>query len=351
MVNRRNKNVGNAAPIGGFFALEFPRKFHAQSIWNIWTRQARAVLTFRNARSALHHYLHVRSPRRVWLPAYACQALADACRDLAAARALYPITELLDPDIRFLGERLRNGDAVVVINYFGRPPSQEFTDWARSMDRIDWIEDCAQSLDPRRGRGDWAGVRLFSPRKLLGVIDGGVLVSRQPVPPPVHTNDLPTGLAEPSILRLEDADGRHADAVYARYVEVENAMVSDNAPMSRLSRFILEAMPMAPLAAARRRNFAVLHRQLRGLGLLPAATPSYTPFGYPISVAQRDKVARALRRKGIFVPVHWRTILGDAREFPMEHALSKRLLTVPCDHRYAPGDMRRVATAVYEALG
>mgnify|MGYP006999198428 CR=1 FL=1 len=43
------------------------------------------------------------------------------------------------------------------------------------------------------------------------------------------------------------------------------------------------------------------------------------------------------------VPSFGEDLPSPAAEFPAEHALSRRLLTLPCDHRYDAADMARVA--------
>lgn len=337
--------------IGGFFGLHLARAETENSIWRSWTKNAGSVHALRNGRSALRHYLRVRSPRRIWLPAYGCRSLMEGCEGTGVDCMFYPIAETLDPDRNVLRHHLRGGDAVLVIDYFGRPPSHEFVSWARTVEDVDWIEDCAQALAPQADADqDWADHRLFSPRKLLGVIDGGLLVSRQALPAPSYADALPHGLAEPAVLRLEDPYARHSDVIYAHYAAVEAAMTVGDLPITRLSRAILETTEIAPLIEARQRNVAVLSDLLAAVGLIVLKAPAYAPFGYPIRVSRRYHVSDALRSQKIFVPVHWREILADGDEFPFELALSRQLLTLPCDHRYTVEDMRRLATAVLEVL-
>lgn len=333
--------------IGGFFALEPPLATPRLSVWQAWTQGASSVHAFRNARGALTHLLKARVPHRLWLPAYCCGALAEAAAAASIPCELYPIEETLEPDRMFLRTHLRSGDAVVVIDYFGKPPSPDFIRWARAMPDIDWIEDRAQALEPGYAPGDaeWAMFVLFSPRKLLGVAEGGLLVTRgAPVPAPAWEDASTEGLVDAALLRFEgDA------AAYARYLESEERMTCRAQPMTRLTRAILEHTDIAPLIEARRRNALTLLEWLERHALLPDGRVAYAPFGVPVRCDNRDTVAVRLRERGMFIPIHWREILGPVDGFPFERRLAAQLLTLPCDHRYTATDMRRLAAAFVEA--
>jgi hypothetical protein len=45
----------------------------------------------------------------------------------------------------------------------------------------------------------------------------------------------------------------------------------------------------------------------------------------------------------IFCARHWADLPSPAADFPAEHELSRRLITLPCDHRYGEAEMARVA--------
>ena len=69
---------------------------------------------------------------------------------------------------------VRTGDAVLVVSYFGNPIAPSWCTLSRQRPEIVWIEDRAQALWPNSNpMGSWV---VYSPRKLIGVPDGGVLV-------------------------------------------------------------------------------------------------------------------------------------------------------------------------------
>ena len=66
------------------------------------------------------------------------------------------------------------------------------------------------------------------------------------------------------------------------------------------------------------------------------------PFGLPIifmTPSARDQHRECLREAAIYCPIHWEL---DCQASVKAHELQKRILTIPCDHRYDLEDMNRV---------
>lgn len=119
--------------------------------------------------------------------------------------------------------------------------------------------------------------------------------------------------------------------------------------ISRLSWELLGVLDPAAIGAARRRNFAYLARRLGAFALLPEVQPDFVPLGFPVRVPawRRAAVRERLFQERIFAATHWECLPSPAPEFPAEHALAASVLTLPCDQRYSPEHMERVA-AVFE---
>src|SRR5579871_2415391 len=158
-------------PIGGMFGREH------------LGRRARAARFLRepamrvvNARSAIFLALRSVRPQTVWLPSYLCAAVADACVAANAATAFYPV----DAHLRIAPSafaRVRRGDMVVVIDYFGFPhPPAIFRALRRAGAVV--LEDASQAMFSA-GVGRWADFVAYSPRKFVGVAEGGILALRR----------------------------------------------------------------------------------------------------------------------------------------------------------------------------
>jgi hypothetical protein len=337
--------AASAAIIGGVLPLHLPgRPAAPHSVEGLWRRAGRSWSTYRSARGAFVDLLARLGPRTVWLPAYLCTTLADAARAVAGQLRFYPLDGQLEPDVEAL--TAAPGDVVLVVHYFGRPPGAGLRALAAARPDIVWVEDRAQALDP--AVPPFGDVLLYSPRELLGVPDGGVLVgvrhafggsSGAPGPEAAE-------LARPLLLRLEAEE--HNDLWYGAYRASEAAMPSGPAPMSRLTEALLARIDVEPVARARRDNYARLHAALADLALFPDPEPAWVPLGLPVRVVDAAALARRLALRRVFCARHWGELPSDADAFAREHRLARELLTLPCDQRYGAADMDRLARMVRE---
>jgi dTDP-4-amino-4,6-dideoxygalactose transaminase len=332
--------------IGGFFGLELPApRGGFAELWHVTEGP-----TFANARSAFAALIQAVDPPRVWLPAYICEELVKVVP--GEKLAFYPVGEKLMPVTGILESSTRPGDIVLGVNYFGRPPHLAFLEFVERRQDLVFVEDCAQSIDT--GMPPWGHWRLFSPRKLMGVPDGGLLLasSTHPltVPPSSPMFDMST--FEASIRRFEDEGETQNAAWHAANQMRESAESVSNRRMSRLSGALLHLLDPTPIIARRRANFAALQERLTRLSFLNDGSPAYVPFGFPIRLARgkRDGIISELASTGIFVARHWNKLPSPAQIFQNEHRLASELMTLPCDQRYGPDDIARIAAAVEVAV-
>jgi hypothetical protein len=256
----------------------------------------------------------------------------------------YRVTEELDPHASSLNAQLVAGDLVVVVDYFGWPPSQSFRDWVRTRSDILWVEDRAQALwtlDP-----PWAPWCIYSPRKLLGVPNGGLLfgdvvpASNKDITPPELTISLP------ELMRFEDRAQVENERWYASYRARENGLADGSAPISRLTEALLRRIPIAPLVEARQVNYRYLLDRLPRLAAWPRDGDRVAPFGFVIAVEDPQSLVRQLAAERLFCPRHWAELSSDPAQFPYEHGLCRQLLTLPCDHRYTREQLARLADTI-----
>jgi hypothetical protein len=330
-------------PIGGFFGLALSEVASiSDSVWNTWTKGGKVVAA-RTARGAFAHLIAYLQPQRVWLPAYICREMASAVNP--ALLRFYPLDDQLSPDCSAIRDGVKTGDLVVAVNYFGSPPAASFRRLATERPDVEWLEDRAQALwtvgDP------WGKWQLYSPRKLLGVPDGGLLVRHETVDGPEQiTGPVDAAIAEPEIMRFEDERGSDNAAWYAAFRAREAALTAEALPSSRLTRSLLERIAIGPLVALRKRNHALISESLSSLAAWPAREDAGAPFGFVISVDDAGVLAARLAAERFFCARHWAILPSDADVFAGEHALSRRLLTLPCDHRYEECDIKRLVEAV-----
>ncbi len=308
----------------------------ATSLWSVWAA-GRATATYQTARAAFAALLRARDVRRLWLPAYVCDALAQACIFAGVEACWYGVDHRLEPDIAGLSQGLKPSDAALVVAYFGRSPPVALQDLALRRADVLWIEDRAQALAP--DGPSWAGVELYSPRKLIGVPDGGLLVGEGSLPP-----TLEPGVADaaPQRARAADLDGVDPQTWYPAFQTQEAHFDARPLGMSALTRDLLTQIDPVPLAARRRTNYAILARALPQFALWPQVEPAFAPLAFPVRVKDRDGVVARMAAERIYCPHHWPDLPSSAADFPEVHALNAELLSVPCDHRYGAQDMARV---------
>jgi hypothetical protein len=337
MTARLLDETGPPRPVGGFLELEPLSGPHPAAAMEAGRR-----LDFWNARAALAHLLSARHVPRVWLPAYICRAAADAASRDGRDICFYATGAGLKPDGEDLVQSLRPGDAVLGVDYFGarRGGLPELP--ARFPDVL-WIQDRAQALWP--DPAPWGDYVLYSPRKVVGAPDGGVLIwRRDAIPPPAWSADDDLSRLEPTRLRAEDPEGAENHVWFAAYQRAEAAMTCEPRPMSDVSRSVLQALDMETIAARRRRNAARLLERVGEFALFAASDLlAGTPFGVPVLTDDAGAVAARMAGRRVFCARHWAELPSPTVDFASEHELSRRLLTLPCDHRYGDVEMDHVA--------
>ncbi len=332
--------------IGGFFPLALPYVTREKSVWHHWGLDRKPKILLHNARSALAHLTAHLDITTLWLPAYSCQELSSTAHPRNITINYYPLTEALSPDITCLKKNgLQSGHALLAINYFGSSLSTDFISFTIEHPDIVWIEDAVQCMANQKS---WGHYTLRSPRKLLGVPDGGIIScddnkTLPDVQTAPHSN---IEFMQPSILRLEDKNNKNNDLWYKSYVDSEKKMTISHLAMSQLTESILKTTAIDDLTNKRHQNAAILTKSLQDYLITPIAD-NPAPFGVPIRVKNRDALISYLAEHRIFVPVHWRDI--PTRDFQFESELSNTLLTLPCDHRYDTEDMHYLLTQLHES--
>lgn len=333
------------APVGGFFETHDPDgATGGVSVLEAWTG-GRAYTAFVNARSAFAALVATLPGVTIWLPAFVCSDLVDP--SFAGRVRFYPVEEGFVPDLAGVEAGMAAGDLVLVVAYFGQPVAPGVQDLIRRRPDLHIVEDRAQALAPGPTvDGSWV---LYSPRKLLGVADGGLLVA------PVGQTTLPRPDTSPDSealwrapqLRHGDPLGRNNAVWHVANQGKETAMTVTSEVMTERSLSVLSRTSLSSLVGPRLANWRLLDRALHRWSALPA-DPTGPPLGYVLRLEPdaRDAVLKGLHAERIFAAVHWPEIGAPAGEFPRESQWTRELITLPCDHRYGEAGMARLARRV-----
>jgi dTDP-4-amino-4,6-dideoxygalactose transaminase len=336
--------------IGGLFGLE---EMLSQSRSSPAFLRSDSVL-LANARSGIALLIELLSPAHVWIPSFFCGPIIKAVGECKTTVKFYEVDYDLNLTSLAWLDSIQPNDLVVLVDYFGFPCDPQHINKIR--ERGAWIlEDACQAL-LTEDVGRFSDFVLSSPRKFLGVPDGGVLTLNREVAagavtlaPPPKTWWLKAFSAV--VLRREfDLHGgdRHWFELFQRS-EVEGPI--GPYAMSELTGMLLRhGFDYSMMAEKRVKNYELLANELGEFALFPILPPGVVPLGFPVRIKDRDRVRQVLFRNEIYPPVHWQIQGAVPEEFSDSHRLASEIMTLPCDQRYGKDDMNRVIAVLSEEI-
>ena len=307
-----------------------------------------------NARSGIWLLTQILKPDTVWAPSYLCDSMVMAVKATCSSIRFYEVNDHLEIVSGAWIQGVRPGDLVIFIDYFGFPLEANWA--ARIKEQGGWVlEDASQAL-LSRNVGQHSDFTLSSPRKFLGVPDGGILTSREPfdlkgiefAPPPAKWW-LKSFTAR--MLRRDFDHNGEDRSWFALNQQVEAENPIGPYAMSEFSGVLLQAGFDYPAIIQKRiENYNILANQLGRIALFPVLPPLVTPLGFPVRLVDRDRVRNHLYEHRIYPPVHWPIKDVVPAEFRDSHKLAAEIMTLPCDQRYNREDMDRMAQRIKEML-
>jgi len=291
---------------------------------------------FQSARAAVFAVLSQAPVDVLWAPNYVCGALNDALRASGASVKRYSLTN----ELGVPGDlEVRARDRIVVVDYFGLASRSVRASIVRHGESK-VIVDAAQSLFFPYAD---AATTIFSPRKFVGVPDGGFVSSRATIPSPESADE------DASIRRCAHLLKRLAGDVEGGYADFQRAETSlSDMRMRSVSRLTLALLGRVDGEAVQRRrveNYRLLQELLEGAFEIPPLPNGCVPLCCPVAVDSASIVRPYLAEQRIYTPNYW----PDA-EIPASDAVALRLrdftVYLPCDQRYGESHMRRVARTI-----
>ena len=324
--------------IGGYFEFELPldRK-------NRITDEGIAVNSGSHAFRLLLQRLRA---RKVWLPDYTCEVMAQAAKAENVEVAFYPVGYNLEPSD--LPDLSASDDILVINDYFGVKDSfvKEFINHLPegvSRERI--IADCAQALGCVLPPGVCG---LKSPRKFAGLPDGGIAI----FPGEANEDGLPEGRSRRRcgslLTRLEEK----ASEGYAEFKAASASLHSEGiTSMSPLTRRLLNSIDFERIADRRRNNYRILAEYLTPRNpLAEHIDPDpYMPMVYPLMTDDSSLRDRLIKNK-IYVARYWPTFTPPLPPDSVATQLSERIIPLPIDQRYGAEEMYRILKVIEETL-
>lgn len=302
--------------IGGYFELELP-------CGSSYHRDAAALNSGHNALRCL---VRNRKIRKLRIPRYTCPVVPDALQREGCEFSFYEIGEDFLPV-----DDLPETDYILYTNYFGVCARQVEALAGRYPKLI--VDNAQAFYMPFRGMAGF-----YSPRKFVGVPDGGYLYGTVP-PEEKLERACSWDKMTPQLKRLDCGAG----AGYPDFQRSERQLWEEPVlGMSHLTEKILNSIDYESIRAKRLKNFQYLQSALGTRnGLKLELTPLDVPMVYPFLSADsglRDK----LIANRIFVAKYWPGMEQWCQETAWELHLQQYLAPLPIDQRYDIADMQRI---------
>lgn len=311
-----------ATPIGGYFELELRGGQHYHS----------AALRLNSARSCLEYILRARRYRKVYIPYFTCEIVLQPFQLLGIDTVFYSVDEQLEPSIM---PQLNAGEAFLYTNYFGL--KQDCVERLAKVYGSRLIVDNAQAFYAPA----LAGIdTYYSPRKFLGVPDGGYLYTTERL-----DEELEQSVSYDRMSHLLKRIELGAEAGYGDFKENDEALGKQ--PMLRMSKLterLLVSIDYEHIAEIRRRNFLLLDSELKKSNLLHLSLGEESvPLVYPY-LSKEHSLKQKLIDNKIFVATYWPNVLEWCGDGEWEHTLAESGCYLPIDQRCVEIDLENIIT-------
>lgn len=338
MLSRQNEGCnGTPAEIGGYFGLELP----------CYAELYPEALKFQSGRAAIRAVLECAGIERVMLPTYVCDSVIKAVVDSGAAVETYALDESLYP--KDLPRRLPERCALLYVNYFGLC-QKNISRLLVDMPSNRLIIDNSQALFAAH---EDVLATIYSPRKFVGVPDGGLLMVSPSLNPV-----LPAEEDKESIERMRPLLVRMAYSAREGYADFQKIAISlkDTTPliMSRLTQRLMKSIPWDQVVKRRRENFLAMAKKLDVINDMHWELGELdVPMCYPLILrgGEIDKINAELIARNIFVPVYWQDALPRITPNSFEAALINETFFLPIDQRMECTQVEGLGDLILELTG
>lgn len=317
-------------PIGGYFEWEFPSAKKLQLHEN--------AVYLNSGRHALEYILKgLGNIRCLWIPYFTCDAVMMPIQRLGISWKFYHINETLEiADNLELGEN----EFILYTNYYGI--KDEYSKLLAKQYGEKLILDNAQALYCKSIPDSH---QFYSPRKFMGMPDGGLAVTTVPN----ITSDLPIDKSFDRCKHLLKRIELAPSEGYNDFKDVSKAIAE--APlcqMSNLSKSIFASVDLDNIKHKRRENFESIHNALKASNQLqiPSIDSFECPLVYPYWANNGDALKKKLIEQQVFVATYWPNVFEWAKQNDLEYELANHVVCIPIDQRYGNEDLKRITSII-----
>ena len=314
--------------IGGYFELELPDRGNFPHDEGILLNSGRNALEY-----ALRALGDV---NRLFIPFYICDVVLEPLDKLGVPYILYHINHNLELEEL---PTLQKGEYLLYTNYFGI--KDEYVKKLANHYGSQLIVDNVQAWFSKPLQNT---ITIYSPRKYVGVPDGGVAYCPKSFDEDSFEQDLSFDRCSHLLKRIDLglSDG------YVDFKEISRQLVGQPVKrMSELTRRLLSSIDFEEVKNRRRKNFEYLHEHLKDTNLfeVPSMDTFACPMVYPYLVDDAT-LRQRLISNNVFVATYWPNVIEWVKEGELEKELAEKLLPLPIDQRYGESEMQVICEIV-----
>lgn len=292
---------------------------------------------FQSARAALYAYLNTTKIKTLYVPNYICDSIFPALKSLAVEIKFYAVNERLLPiDCPKL---LKKSDSrILLVNYFGLLNEQIKMLTAAEPELF--IVDNSQALFCEHIEGTTS---IYSPRKFLGIPDGGFLRTAEKINMPETRYD-----ASENVVHLLLRAAGDVQAGYARFLAAEQALECFiPKKISVISAHLIKCTDINVIKEKRRRNYKILYNKFKSLNQLQLPINDHVPLCYPLKLGVNvTSICRGLINSAIYLPRYWHSdYSGDVGISMFENTLF-----LPIDERLTEDNVHALSDIIEQRI-
>ena len=301
----------------------------------------------------------------VLMPAYCCHSMVDPFEKAGWCIEYYPLNPDLTADEQVLFSLLlsKQPRAVLTMNFYGSASTKAAVNIIKaefpSCFVIEDFSHCTFSI--HNIHNPEVDYYVSSIRKSVGVCDGSVIISKQPLDESIVLDEE----TDFSLTRqgVQTIKGRYnytkdggSKTSFLTQLRLKETDLDNFEGVHRISSYAqkqIACLNGKEIAFARRINMEHLLCILSDkVEIIPGIERSLygAPFSLPIIVENRDEVQKKLAQTGVYAPVLW-PISNIARAVcPVSTKMANKMLSLPIDQRYNYDDIEDIAKIVLETV-
>ena len=318
-------------PIGGYFSLELN---------DGWECHHDAV-HLNAGRYALEYILKARKYRKVYIPYYICDSVLQPFQRQGVDFEFYHINELLEPATELLP---KYDEAVLYVNYFGlKNRIADTFCYAYKNTILDYTQAFYSEKGNKYDDNTIQCDTFYSCRKFFGVPDGAYLYTDSYI-----DEELPQDESFERMTFLTKRIDRSPQEGYADFHANDKGLATVGMrKMSRLTEGMMRSIDYSAKANKRIHNFHVLDKTLHESNRFKWVMDYGTvPLVYPYYVEDGARLRQHLIANKVFCARYWPNVLEWCNSDDWEYQLTKDLVCLPIDQRYAEEDMRFILDCI-----